>query len=89
MKGLSITGLVLGIVSLVIGWFGVLSFVALPLAIVGLVLAILAGKKYKAAGQKSGLATAALVVSIIAVSVCAITFISCGLCVACAATSAV
>lgn len=87
MKGMSIAGLVCGIVSLVIGWFGVLSFVALPLAIVGLVLAVLAGKKYKAAGQKSGLAKAALIVGIVAVSICAITFISCGLCVACAAAS--
>ena len=40
MKGLSITGLILGIASLVLGWFGIMSLVALPLAIVGLVLSV-------------------------------------------------
>ncbi len=85
-KGQSIAGLVCGITSLVICWFGYLSFAALPLAIVGLVLAIVGGKKLKANGQKSGIATAGLVVSIIAVSICAIAFVTCGLCVACVAS---
>ena len=52
-KGQSIAGLVCGITSLVICWFGYLSFAALPLAIVGLILSIVGGKKYKANGQDS------------------------------------
>lgn len=86
-KGQSIAGLVLGIVSLVICWFGFAAFVALPLAIVGLVLACVGGKKLKANGQKSGIATAALVIGIISVVLSSITFITCGLCVACVAAA--
>ena len=83
-KGQSIAGLVLGIVALVICWFGILSFVALPLAIVGLVLSVVGGKKAKAAGKKSGIATAGLVIGIIATVFASIAFISCGLCALCA-----
>ena len=86
-KGQAIAGMVLGIVSLVICWFGVLSFVALPLAIVALILAILSGKKFKANGQKSGIATAALVISIIATALSGVAFVSCGLCTICVADS--
>lgn len=81
-KGQSIAGLVCSIVSLVICWFGYASFAALPLAIVGLVLSVVGGKKLKANGQKSGIATAGLVLGIIAVVLSGIAFITCGLCVA-------
>ena len=87
-KGQSIAGFVLSLVALVICWFGYASFVALPLAIVGLVLAVVGGKKLKANGQKSGLATAGLVLGIIATVLSSITFISCGLCIACLAAAA-
>ena len=87
-KGKSIAGLVLGIVSLIICWIPVWGAIpALPMAIVGLVLSVLGGKKAKAAGQKSGLATAGLVIGIIATVLSAITFLSCGLCVICVAAS--
>jgi len=86
-KGQSIAGLVLGIVSIVICWFGFASFVALPLAIVGLILSVVGGKKLKANGMKSGIATAGLVIGIIAVVLSGIAFISCGLCVACVASA--
>ena len=86
-KGQAIAGMVLGIVSLVICWFGLLAFVALPLAIVGLVLAVVGGKKLKANRQSSGIATAGLVLGIIATVLSSITFITCGLCVACLATA--
>ncbi len=86
-KGQVIAGFVLSIVAIVICWFGILAFVGLPLAIVGLVLACIGGKKYKANGQKAGMATAALVLGIIAVVLSGITFLSCGLCVACVAAA--
>lgn len=67
MQGKVITGFVLGIVAIICsfigGWF---SIIALPMAIVGLVLSIIGGKEYKAAGQKNGLATAGLVIGIVA-----------------------
>lgn len=84
-KGLYITGFVLSLVSLVICWFGVLSFGALPMAIVGLILSILGGKKAKANGSKSGLATAGMVIGIISVVLSAIGFFACGVCVIIAA----
>ncbi len=87
-KGQAIAGMVLGIVSLVICWFGILAFIALPLAIVGLVLAVNGGKKLKANGQKSGIATAGLVLGIIATVFSGIAFVTCGLCVACVAAAA-
>ena len=79
-KGMAIAGMVLGIVALVVCWWGVASFAGLPLAIVGLVLSCVGGKKIKAAGGKSGIATAGLVIGIIAVVLTAFTFIYCGLC---------
>ena len=84
-KGKAIAGLVLGIVALVAGWLPVpfLAFAALPMAIVGLVLSVLAGKQ-----NKSGLQKAALVVSIIAVVLSAISFVTCGLCAVCVAAAA-
>ena len=84
-KGKAIAGLVLGIVSLVAGWLPVpfLAFVALPMAIVGLVLAVSAGKQ-----NKSGLQKAAFVIGIIAVVLSAISFVTCGLCAVCVAAAA-
>ena len=84
MKGKGIAGLVCGIVALVLAWFGYSSIIALPLAIVGLVLSASAKKALKAAGQPAGAATAGFVVGIIAVVLTAITFFTCGLCTICA-----
>ena len=88
MKGKAIAGLVLSIVALVIGWWGILAFVGLPLAIVGLVLSVSGGKQLKEAGQPSGIATAGLVLGIIAVVFTGIAFFTCGLCTLCAASAA-
>ncbi|MBR6808555.1 MAG: hypothetical protein IKM46_09315 [Clostridia bacterium] len=78
---MSIVGIVFAILS---GW---LSIIALPISIVGLVLAVIGGKKLRAAGQPSGLATAGLVLGIIAVVFSAIAFFTCGICIICAASS--
>jgi len=87
-KGQAIAGFVLGIVGIVFGilsgWF---SIIGLPVAIIGLVLAIVGGKKLRAAGQPAGLATAGLVLGIIAVVFTAIAFFSCGLCIICASAA--
>ena len=86
MKGLSIGGLVSAILGLVLCWFGGwFSIIALPLAIVGLVLSAVGGKKLKAAGQSKGVATAGLVIGIIATVFSAIFFFTCGVCVLCVA----
>lgn len=88
-KGQATAGLILGIVALasalligpfVNAWFCVL---ALPIAIVGLVLSVIGGKKLKTAGAPAGIGTAGLVVGIIAVVLSAICFFTCGLCVIC------
>ena len=84
-KGQAIAGMVLGIIGIVFGflngWFAILG---LPVAIVGLVLSIIGGKKLKAADQPAGIATAGLVLGIIAVVITAIMFFTCGLCIICA-----
>ena len=87
-KGQAIAGFVLGIVGIVFGilsgWF---SIIGLPVAIIGLVLAVVGGKKLRAAGQPAGIATAGLVLGIIAVVFTAIAFFSCGLCIICASAA--
>lgn len=90
-KGQSIAGLVLGIVALLLNFASALiipTYIALPMAIVGLVLSVVGGKKAKANGAKSGIATAGLVIGIIAVVLSAITFLSCGVCAVCVAALA-
>lgn len=88
-KGQSIAGLVLGIVGIVLailsGWF---SIIALPVSIVGLVCSAIAGKKLRASEMPTGMATAGLVLSIIAVVFSTIAFFTCGLCVLCVAGTA-
>ena len=85
-KGLAVAGLVLSIVGLVLGFFGGwFSIIALPVSIVGLVLAVMGGKKLKAVGAPAGIATAGLVLGIIAVVFSAIFFFTCGICTLCVA----
>ena len=63
-KGLGITGMVLGIVSLV---FFCVFYIGLPCAIIGLVLSIVSASKAKAVGQKNGMATAGVICSAISI----------------------
>lgn len=85
-KGLAVAGLVLSIVGLVFGFLGTwFSILALPISIVGLVLAVMGGKKLKAVGAPAGVATAGLVLGIIAVVFSAIFFFTCGICTICVA----
>lgn len=62
-NGMAIAGMVLGIVSLVIFC---LWYISLPCAIVGLILSVVAKKKAKETGAGGGMATAGLVLCIIA-----------------------
>lgn len=64
-KGLSIAGMVLGIVSLVLFcvWY-----IGIPCAIVGLVLSIIGKKKSKEANAPTGMATAGIILCVIALS---------------------
>lgn len=81
-KGFAIAAMVLGIISCVFAWFGLASgIVSLVLAIVGLILAIMARKSYAELGQKNGMATAGLVLSIIGIVLSVIGIIACGVCV--------
>lgn len=84
---MAVAGLILSILALVGGfigfWVAWLPFGFLVLAIVGVVLSALAGKK-----QKSGVATAGLVIGIIAIVLNAISAIACTICVVCVASAA-
>ena len=84
-KGKAAAGLVLGILGIIFGILsGYFSIIGLPVAIVGLILSVSAGKQLRAAGEPSGLATAGLVLGIIAVVFTTIAFFSCGICILCA-----
>lgn len=81
-KGKAIAGFVLSIVGLAITWFGGwFSIIALPVSIVGLVLSVVGGKALKASAQPHGIATAGMVIGIIATVLSAIFFFTCGVCV--------
>ena len=79
-KGLAIASLILGIVACVIAWWGIaFGIIGIICAIVSLILAINAQKSYKALGQKSGMATAGLFLSIVGLVLSIIGTIVCGI----------
>ena len=79
-KGLAIASLILGIAACVIAWWGIaFGIIGIICAIVGLILAINAQKSYKALGQKSGIATAGLILSIIGLVLSIVGTIVCGI----------
>ena len=82
MKGLSIAGLILGIIATVFFWWPGANFVFLALGITGIVLSAISSSRAKAVGAPTGLATAGLVLSIIGTCLCGIGFFTCTLCVA-------
>lgn len=78
---MAIAGLVLGIVSLGMVFTGIspawfLTYGGLAVAIVGLVLSVIAGKK-----KPSGIATAGVIIGIAAVVLNGIFGVACGVCV--------
>ena len=87
-KGVSITGLVLGVVSAVLAWFYMVNIAALVCGIIGIVCAAKGKKAAKMVGAPTGLGTAGLVLSIIGTVLAGIGFFSCTLCVLCAAGTA-
>ncbi len=65
-KGFGIAGMVLGIISLV---FFCLWYIALPCAVVGIILSAVGLNKAKAAGAKNSMAVAGIVCSAIAIGI--------------------
>ncbi len=80
-NGLSIAGLVLGIIACAFFWFSFVNIIALILGIVGIILAIMGSKKAKATGGSTGVATAGLVLSIIGTVLATIGFLTCTVCI--------
>ncbi|MGN1096205.1 MAG: hypothetical protein ACI4QR_07420 [Eubacteriales bacterium] len=87
-KGKSIAGFVLALFGLLMAFIPILSLISLPISIVGLVLSVVGGKKLSSAGLPHGLATAGMVVGIIAVVFSSVTFFTCGVCTLCAIITA-
>lgn len=83
--GFSVAALILGILSIILAWFYLVNVSAIVFGVVGIVLAAIGRKKSIEAGASTGIGTAGLVTSIIGLAVGAIGFISCTICVACAA----
>lgn len=84
-KGYSIAALVLGIVSTVLAWFYMINIIALACGLVGIVCAAKGRKQAMLVGASSGIGTAGLVLAIIGTVLAGIGFLSCTLCVLCAA----
>lgn len=76
---MGVASLVLGIIAIVIGLFtaGSLGWLGAIIAIIGIVLGAL-GKKNP---EKSGIATAGLVLSIIGLILCLLLYIACAACI--------
>ena len=87
-KGMSVAGLVLGIVSIVLAWFYMINIAALVCGIVGIILAVKGKKAAVAAGAPTGLGTAGLVLSIIGTVIAGIGFFACTVCICTAANAA-
>ena len=75
-KGLSIASMVLGICSLLFPFIG-LAWLSIFLAIVGLVLGVLGKKKDVAVGAPTGMATAGIVTSVVALAFAVLMTILC------------
>ena len=68
-KGLGVTGMVLGIVALVLFCY---AYISIPCAIIGAALSGVSMKKAQEAGMKNGLAVAGLVCSVVALAICVV-----------------
>lgn len=79
-KGLSVTGLVLGIISAALCWVSWVNLAAIICGIIGIVCASKGKKAAVAAGAPTGVGTAGLVLSIIGTILSSIGFLSCTLC---------
>lgn len=77
-EGKAIASLVLGIVACVCVFLGQGALMGIVLGVIGLVLGINSRKEFP-----SGMATAGIVLSAIAIAICALGFIACVACVGC------
>ena len=75
---MGVVSLVFGIISLILCWFPVVNYIALALSVIGIVMGAVGKSKAKKAGQSSGVATAGLVLSIIATVFAGIFVLVCG-----------
>ncbi|MBQ3284669.1 MAG: DUF4190 domain-containing protein [Ruminococcus sp.] len=87
-KGLAIAGLIFGIAACVCCWAGYGAIAGIVCGIVGLILSILAKKSFTAIGQKSGMATAGLILSIVGLVLSVVMLIACVICVAAGSAAA-
>lgn len=82
-KNCSIAALILGIVSILLACFYLLSAVSMACGIVGIICATNGQKYCLDQGQPTGLATAGLVLSIIGLTISSVSFLTCTLCMTC------
>jgi hypothetical protein len=74
--------LILGILALIVMLIPVIGFIAIPLAITGIILGAVSSKKLKAAGASTGVATGGIVTSIISLVLSSAFTIMCSVCAA-------
>ena len=83
---MAIGALVLGILALVFMWIPIIGIIAIPMALVGVILGVVGKKQLTEAGSPTGMATAGIVLSIIALAISLLFTLICGACAACASS---
>ena len=81
---MAIGSLILGILAILVSFIPFLNWIGIPVAIAGIVFGAIGGKKLKEQGSSGGIATAGLVLSIIALVLAVLWTLMCGACAACA-----
>ena len=79
---MGVVSLVFGIISLILCWIPAINWIALVLSVIGIVMGAVGRSKAKKAGEGTGVATAGMVLSIIATALGGVLILACGACAA-------
>ena len=79
---MAVASLVLGLIALLGFWLPVIGIISLPCAVIGLILGVVGKKQLSAENKPSGMATAGIVLSIIALILSVLYLLICGACAA-------
>ena len=79
---MGVVSLVFGIISLILCWIPAINWIALVLSVIGIVMGAVGRSKAKKAGESTGVATAGMVLSIIATALGGVLILACGACAA-------
>jgi len=79
---MAVASMVLGILSLLVMWIPVIGIVAVPMSLIGVILGASSKKSLTAQGKPTGVATAGIVMSVIALAISILFTLVCAACLA-------